>query len=128
MSAPTPKHTSAHCKARGRVDEPPELYGVKFLTSKDLHDKVHLLESSERLIAYLTCGRSEMQDMSPEARIKALREAAPGNWVAFSHDESQVVAYGKTYDEVVAAAEETGELDPVITRVPTDWVARVFIC
>jgi Family of unknown function (DUF5678) len=69
-----------------------------------------------------------MQDMSPEARIKVLREAAPGSWVAFSNDESQVVAYGKTYDEAVAAAEETGESDPVITRVPTDWVARVFFC
>jgi hypothetical protein len=69
-----------------------------------------------------------MQDMSPEARIKILREAAPGSWVAFSNDESRVVAYGKTYDEAVSAAEETGESDPVITRVPTDWVARVFFC
>jgi len=65
--------------------------------------------------------------MSPEARIKVLREAEPGSWVAFSHDESRVVAYGKTYDEVVAAAEKTGESDPVVTRVPTDWVARVFV-
>lgn len=67
-----------------------------------------------------------MQNMSPDARIKVLREAAPGSWVAFSNDESRVVAYGKTYDEAVAAAEETGESDPVITRVPKDWVARVF--
>jgi predicted RNase H-like HicB family nuclease len=58
--------------------------------------------------------------MSPEARIKVLREAAPGSWVAFSQDESRVVGYGKTYDEAVAAAEKSGELDPVITRVPTD--------
>ncbi len=66
--------------------------------------------------------------MRPEARIKALRDAAPGSWVAFSRDESQVVGHGKTYDEAVAAAEQSGESDPVITRVPTDWVARVFIC
>jgi hypothetical protein len=66
--------------------------------------------------------------MSPEARIKALREAAPGSWVAFSQDESQVVGYGKTYDEAVDAAEKSGESDPVITRVPMDWVARVFAC
>lgn len=64
--------------------------------------------------------------MSPEARIKALRETEPGNWVAFSHDESKVVARGKTYDEAVAAAEKAGEPEPVITLVPTDWVARVF--
>lgn len=64
--------------------------------------------------------------MSPEARIKALREAQPGTWVAFSQDESKVVARGRTYDEAVAAAEKAGESDPVITLVPTDWVARVF--
>jgi hypothetical protein len=66
--------------------------------------------------------------MSPEARIKALREAQPGSWVAFSQDESKVVASGKTYDEAVAEAEKAGELDPVITRVPDDWAARVFLC
>jgi uncharacterized protein DUF5678 len=66
--------------------------------------------------------------MSPEARIKALREAEPGSWVAFSHDESRVVAHGKTYDEVVGQAERAGESDPVVTRVPTDWAARVFLC
>ena len=66
--------------------------------------------------------------MSPETRIKALREAEPGSWVAFSHDESRVVANAKTYDEVVESAEKAGESDPVITRVPSDWVARVFSC
>lgn len=66
--------------------------------------------------------------MSPEARIKVLRDAEPGSWVAFSHDESHLVASAKTYDEVVRAAEEKGEPDPVITRVPADWVARVFFC
>ena len=66
--------------------------------------------------------------MSPEARVKALRDAEPGSWVAFSQDESRVVATGKTYDEAVAAAEKAGESDPVITRVPTDWIARVFFC
>jgi hypothetical protein len=71
---------------------------------------------------------SESDAMSPEARIKALRDAEPGSWVAFSHDESRVVASAKTYDDVVAAAEREGESDPVITRVPTDWVARVFYC
>ncbi|GAC1635570.1 MAG: hypothetical protein NVS9B14_12950 [Candidatus Acidiferrum sp.] len=66
--------------------------------------------------------------MSPEARVKALREAEPGSWVAFAADESRVVAKGKTYEEAVEAAEKAGESEPVITRVPTDWVARVFSC
>jgi threonine dehydratase len=67
-----------------------------------------------------------MPVMSPEARIKALREAGSGNWVAFSEDESRVVATGATYDEVVQAAENAGENEPVITRVPNDWAPRVF--
>ncbi|HYA97427.1 MAG TPA: DUF5678 domain-containing protein [Methylomirabilota bacterium] len=66
--------------------------------------------------------------MSPEARLKALREAAPGSWLAFSHDESRVVGHGETYDEAVAAAEKAGEPEPVITRVPKDWTPRVFLC
>ena len=66
--------------------------------------------------------------MSSEARIKVLREAEPGTWIAFSEDESRVVGRGKSYDEAVAAAEAAGEKEPVITRVPKDWVARVFDC
>jgi hypothetical protein len=66
--------------------------------------------------------------MSPEARVKALREAEPGSWIAFAQDESRVVATAGSYDEVVEAAEKAGESDPVITRVPNDWVARVFAC
>jgi len=66
--------------------------------------------------------------MSPEARIKVLREAEPGTWIAFSEDESRVVGRGKSYDEAVKAAEDAGEKEPVITRVPKDWVARVFDC
>jgi hypothetical protein len=69
-----------------------------------------------------------MAVMSPESRIKILREAAPGTWVAFSADESRVVGYGKSYDEAVTAAANAGENDPVITRVPSDWAARVFAC
>jgi hypothetical protein len=67
-----------------------------------------------------------MPVMSPESRIKALREAGSGTWLAFSEDESRVVATGATYDEVVQAAENAGENEPVITRVPNDWTPRVF--
>ncbi len=67
-----------------------------------------------------------MPVMSPEARIQALREAGAGTWLAFSEDESRVVATGASYDEVVKAAEDAGEDEPVITRVPNDWAPRVF--
>jgi predicted RNase H-like HicB family nuclease len=66
--------------------------------------------------------------MSPEARIQALRDAPPGGWVAFSEDESRVVAYGQSYDEAVVAAEQAGEKEPVLTKVPLDWAVRVFAC
>ena len=66
--------------------------------------------------------------MSPESRIKALQEAKPGTWLAFSEDESRVVAQEESYDEVVKAAEDAGEKEPVITRVPANWAPRVFHC
>ncbi len=64
--------------------------------------------------------------MSPDDRIKALRQAPADGWVAFSADESIVVAYGASYDEVVAAAEKQGVSDPVVAKVPDDWTERVL--
>lgn len=64
--------------------------------------------------------------MSPEARIEALKSAPPNGWVAFSADESEVVAHGATYDEVVARAEKLGVSDPVLVKVPDDWTERVL--
>ncbi len=65
--------------------------------------------------------------MSAEERVRLLREAKPNSWVAFSEDESKVVAYGDTYSEVVQAAENVGEKEPVIVKVPTTWASKVFI-
>jgi hypothetical protein len=64
--------------------------------------------------------------MSPEDRVKALQAAPPDGWVAFSADEERVVAYGKSYDDVVAKAEENGESDPVIMKVPPTWSTLVL--
>lgn len=55
-----------------------------------------------------------------------LREAPPDGWVAFSADESRLVAYGATYDEVVEKAETNGEPDPVLVKVPKDWSLLVL--
>ena len=59
--------------------------------------------------------------MSPDERLKALLDAPPDGWVAFSEDESRVVAYGSTYDEAVAGAEKAGENDPLLVKVPPNW-------
>lgn len=64
--------------------------------------------------------------MSPEARLQALRAAPPDGWVAFSSDEERVITCGSSYDEVVAKAEQAGEPDPVIVKVPNNWSTRVL--
>lgn len=57
------------------------------------------------------------------ARFEALRSAPPDSWVAFSDDETQIIAIGKTYDEVVAASTNAGVADPVIVKTPVMWSA-----
>ncbi len=64
--------------------------------------------------------------MSPEDGVKALQAAPPGGWVAFSADEQRVLAYGNSYDEVVTKADENGESDPVIMKVPPSWSTLVL--
>jgi Family of unknown function (DUF5678) len=64
--------------------------------------------------------------MSAEERVRILRDAKPNSWVAFSEDESKVVAYGDSYSEVVRAAKSVGETEPVIVKIPETWSSRVF--
>jgi hypothetical protein len=64
--------------------------------------------------------------MSSEERVKILRDAKPNSWVAFSGDESKVLAYGDTYSDAVKAAEKLGESEPVIVKVPDNWSSKVL--
>lgn len=64
--------------------------------------------------------------MSPEERVRVLREAKPNSWIALSADESHVMGHGNTYAEAVAEAKEKGETDPVILKTPDDWSPKVF--
>ena len=64
--------------------------------------------------------------MSPEERVRILRDARPNSWIALSADESHLVGRGDTYAEAVAAAKEKGEADPVILKTPDDWSPKVF--
>jgi Family of unknown function (DUF5678) len=64
--------------------------------------------------------------MTAEERVRILREAKPNSWVAFSGDESKVLAYGETYSDAIKAAEKLGESDPVMVKVPDHWSSRVF--
>ena len=60
------------------------------------------------------------------ARLEALNGAPLDSWVALSADESRVIAQGDTFEDVVEAAEASGESDPLIIRVPEDWSPRVL--
>jgi len=64
--------------------------------------------------------------MSPEERVKALLDAPPDTWIALAEDESRVVAHGAAYAEAVAKAEAAGVSDPVLIKVPDDWLERVY--
>ncbi len=64
--------------------------------------------------------------MSNQERIEALKKAPPDGWIAFSEDESRVVAYGTTYEEVVSAAERNGVAEPVLVKVPKTWARMVL--
>ena len=51
--------------------------------------------------------------------LKRLLEGLPkGSWVALSSDEETVVAHDFELDKVLEKAEEKGEENPIILRVP----------
>ena len=70
--------------------------------------------------------KGEVNEMTSQARIDALKNAPPNGWVAFTEDEERFVAYASTYDEAVELAERNGVSDPVIVKVPENWNDRVL--
>lgn len=65
--------------------------------------------------------------MSPKDRLEALLKAPSDGWVAFSEDEARVVAYGLSYEEAASRAEQAGEKDPLLVKVPADWTELVLV-
>jgi hypothetical protein len=65
--------------------------------------------------------------MNAEERVRILNDAKPSSWLAFSSDESKLVACGATYLEAVENAEKNGESDPVLVQIPDNWEPRVFV-
>lgn len=50
----------------------------------------------------------------------------PSNgWIAFSEDKEELIAYGATYDEVIAKARKQGVVDLVVVKVPETRVYHV---
>ena len=67
-------------------------------------------------------GENGVSDMSSKA---GLQNAVSNGWIAFSDDEEQLLAYGATYDEVVANAKRQGAADLVVVKVPETRIYRV---
>jgi hypothetical protein len=54
---------------------------------------------------------------------RLLADLPKGAWVALAQNEDRVVAYGDNLDDVVRRAQELGEKDPIVARVPpTDGI------
>ena len=64
--------------------------------------------------------------MSTQERVQALRDAPADSWLALSGDESRVVATGKTYQDAVEKAAQSGERDPILIKTPSEWRPRVL--
>jgi predicted RNase H-like HicB family nuclease len=62
--------------------------------------------------------------MSPQTKIIAQKTPLNG-WIAFSQDEEHLIAYGATYDEVVAKAEKQGVADLIVVKMPETRIYRV---
>jgi hypothetical protein len=56
---------------------------------------------------------SEKQQSPPFVPIKYA-----GQWIAWDHEETRIVASGRTFAEAKAAAEQAGESKPVLVKAP----------
>ena len=65
--------------------------------------------------------------MTDEERLRILSEAKPNSWVALSSDESRVAGRGDSYEQAVEDAQNHGENDPLLIKIPDNWEPRVSI-
>ena len=58
---------------------------------------------------------------------KNVQKAPLDGWIAFSEDDERPIAYGATYDEVVANAGKQGVFKLVVVKVPETWIYRASV-
>jgi hypothetical protein len=58
-----------------------------------------------------------MTPNNEDLRTSVLRTYG-GQWVAWNQEQTKVVASGRTFEEVNAAAEATGERRPLFEKIP----------
>ncbi|MFM9959631.1 MAG: DUF5678 domain-containing protein [Planctomycetaceae bacterium] len=54
-------------------------------------------------------------DMPPSPKVP---KKYCGLWIAWNHEQTKILASGKTLPEAIAAAEATGEEKPIFTKAP----------
>jgi hypothetical protein len=57
-----------------------------------------------------------------EARVSALSGAPLNSWVALSDDETKLVAFGATYQDVADQLDRIGDQTSVILKTPPSWL------
>jgi hypothetical protein len=50
-----------------------------------------------------------------------------GKWIAWNHERTRIIASGRTVEEVVKAAADAGETDPMFDKAPKANVRFVGI-
>jgi hypothetical protein len=60
-------------------------------------------------------------------RYGEMSKAVIDGWIAFSENDERPIAYGATYDEVIANAAKRGASDLVVVKVPETWLYRVSV-
>jgi hypothetical protein len=58
---------------------------------------------------------------------KLLAGVPKGAWVALSKDEDRVVAFASELQEALKKAQEAGESDPVVIRVPESDASTLLV-
>jgi predicted RNase H-like HicB family nuclease len=56
-----------------------------------------------------------------------LQKAPSNGWIAFAEEDKRPIAYGATYDEVLANAGKQGASDLVVVKLPETWIYRVTV-
>jgi hypothetical protein len=56
--------------------------------------------------------------IAPIDLTKVLKDAPAGDWIALSRDEHRIVGTGKTVDEAIRIAHQSGEDSPIVMKVP----------
>ena len=68
----------------------------------------------------------KMSQTKEPIHLAKLLKPYKGKWVTLTRDEKSILGAGKTMDEALKAAEEKGELMPLLVRVPDESTSTIL--